>query len=108
MKSYLIYIIFFYIGTIIYYKYKHKFWSKQPVSKFYTIKFSQGEYNNIVNKPFNIDLPYKLNYYNIDYNKLILFLNNNYFQTTSYKFIYNNKLFEWLFKNNKSLNKIFD
>jgi len=99
IKFFCLILIVIYTFTYLYYKKKHKFWSKQPVSHFYHLQFKEGYISNIIEEPIHIDNNLKMEISNklTNSNEIKEFLNNYYYQDKEYKYIYTNKQINHLF-----------
>ena len=102
--KYISFFIIIYILLIIHYKYKHKFWSIQPVSHYSKIILTEGIITDCIEKPIksqNSDLNLVIDTGLTEYiNNITDFLNCNYYQTKLYKNHYTFKQLLSIFNKN--------
>lgn len=108
----IIFIIIFpfglYFGSKLYNKRHHTFWSKQPVSFFYTLKFSNGIITSSRPPPPINDDNYSLKSFSSEDDKIeeiVDLMNNNYSVSTNCSYQYDKEYLYWMY-NNESKERI--
>lgn len=93
---------FLYFGSKFYNKRYHTFWSKQPVSFYYRLKFSNGMISSSRPPPPIKDDNYSLDYFSSDDDKIkdiVNLMNNNYSLSPNCSYHYDQEYLAWMVNN---------
>lgn len=98
----IIFPFFLYFGSKIYNKRYHSFWSKQPVSFYYKLKFSNGIISSSRPPPPIKDDTYSLEYFSSEDDKIeeiVELMNRNYSLSSNCSYHYDKEYLEWILNN---------